>query len=188
VQPGHWRISHVLMAVEVPSGRKQEVTSSHDDGVAVHHRPDPLTLEDEAERILGVPVLRATSWGPRYWMAAHSVGVANGIPSSPGLATAMARRSPPLPTGTRSPARGASGYNSLHRHTRGRARDVGTFGISSPSCVHSGNMFAAANLYSGSSSVPSPAWRSVTWALMGPRAGRRVAASGRTDSPLPSAR
>ncbi|MFC7644983.1 hypothetical protein ACFQX6_33205 [Streptosporangium lutulentum] len=50
-------------------------------------------------------------------MAAQSVGVAYGVPGSPGLDRAMARRSPPRPTGTRSPERRASGYSSDQRHT-----------------------------------------------------------------------
>ena len=41
----------------------------------------------------------ASSPGIRYWIAAHSVGVANGRPPRPGLASAIARRSPPRPTG-----------------------------------------------------------------------------------------
>ncbi|SDO92157.1 hypothetical protein SAMN04487914_101146 [Arthrobacter sp. ok909] len=75
-------------------------------------------------------------------MAAHSVGVAYGVPARPGFARAIARRSPPRPTGTRSPARAASGYRSLHRQTWGTAFGDGTIGIKSAISVHSGIRFS----------------------------------------------
>ena len=67
----------------------------------------------------------AFSPGIRYWIAAHSVGVANGRPARPGLASAIARRSPPRPTGTSSPARAASARRLSHRHRCGIAFDRG---------------------------------------------------------------
>ena len=83
----------------------------------------------------------ATSFGPRYCAAAHSVGVAYGSGLRPGLAYAMARRSPPRPTGTRSPARSASGSTSAHRHTCGqrvRTRRTSASGRHEPSRAASG--------------------------------------------------
>ena len=61
----------------------------------------------------------ASSPGMRYWMAAHRVGLTKGRPPSAGLASAIARRSPPRPTGTSSPARSASGRRSAQRHRCG---------------------------------------------------------------------
>ena len=71
-------------------------------------------------------------------MAAHSVGVAYGLPPSDGLARAMARRSPPRPTGTRWPAWSASSSRFFHCHRCGVALDFGCGGIRSPISVQSG--------------------------------------------------
>ena len=80
----------------------------------------------------------AFSPGSRYWIAAHSVGVANGRPPRPGFARAIARRSPPRPTGTSWPACAASARRLSQRHRYGSAFDRGCSGIRSPISVHSG--------------------------------------------------
>ena len=80
----------------------------------------------------------ASSPGMRYWIAAHRVGEANGRPPRDGLASAIARRSPPRPTGTSRPASSASGSRASQRHTCGDALDCGWAGIRSPISVQSG--------------------------------------------------
>ncbi len=100
------------------------------------HTPSPSTTKRKAcwvWRCSG-----ASSPGMRYWMAAHSVGVAKGLPPRAGLASAMARRSPPRPTGTRSPACSASPRSRSQRQRWGTARERGWAGIRSPISVHSG--------------------------------------------------
>ena len=87
----------------------------------------------------------AFSPGIRYWIAAHSVGVANGRPARPGLASAIARRSPPRPTGTSSPARAASARSASQRQRCGTAFDLGWAGIRSPISVQSGTSSSRSN-------------------------------------------
>ena len=119
--------------------------ATHRDRVAVDDGPDAFAVEDESERVLAVAVSRARPRaGPRYWTAAHSVGVANGAPPRPGFASAIARRSPPRPTGRAHRRCSASGSTSAQRHTCGRAAGVGAIGMRSSRCVHSGARPAAA--------------------------------------------
>ena len=74
----------------------------------------------------------------------------------PGLAYAIARRSPPRPTGTRSPARAAKGRTSAHRHTCGSALGFGAMGMRSSRAVHSGmRPVAAKSAYSSASATSS---------------------------------
>src|SRR5262245_13585746 len=68
----------------------------------------------------------------------------------------MARRSPPRPTGTRSPARSASGYRVLHFQTKGSALGAGVVGIREPNWVHSGlRCWRSKSLYSSSRATSS---------------------------------
>ena len=67
----------------------------------------------------------ASSPGIRYWIAAQSVGVAKGRPRSEGLARAIARRSPPRPTGTSCPACSVRATRFRHRQRCGVADDRG---------------------------------------------------------------
>ena len=67
----------------------------------------------------------ALSRALRYWMPPHRVGVENGSPPSPGLASARTRRSPPRPTVTASPASAARATTVSHRHSHGTARGAG---------------------------------------------------------------
>jgi hypothetical protein len=47
-----------VVGVPVPAGLRQEVAPRHGDGVLADDGPHALTLDDEPEGILGVPVLR----------------------------------------------------------------------------------------------------------------------------------
>ena len=71
------------------------------------HAPSPSRTNRNADWVCRCS--GAFSRGARYWMAAHSVGVAYGSPGRPGFPSPMARRSPPRPTGTSSALRAARG-------------------------------------------------------------------------------
>jgi hypothetical protein len=45
-----------MMSMPIPTSLRQKVATSHGDGIAVHHRPDPFTFNDEPECVLGVAV------------------------------------------------------------------------------------------------------------------------------------
>src|ERR1700690_2689339 len=57
VDPGHRLGCRVVLSVPVPARLRQEVAARHADRIAVDYGPDPLTLDDEAEGMLGVAVL-----------------------------------------------------------------------------------------------------------------------------------
>ncbi len=57
VDPGHGRVAGVVVAVERPARREQEVAAAHGHRVPVHDGPHALALDHEPEGVLGVPVL-----------------------------------------------------------------------------------------------------------------------------------
>ena len=63
VQPRHRRFRDVLVTMEVPTWREQEVSPSHCDRIAVDDGPHSLALENEAEGVLRVSVL----WRDFVW-------------------------------------------------------------------------------------------------------------------------
>ena len=56
VEPRHRPVGLVVVAVEPPAGGEQEVAAAHGDRVVVDDGPHALALDDEPERVLGVPV------------------------------------------------------------------------------------------------------------------------------------
>ena len=111
VDPRHRLRGRIVVGVPVPACLRQEVAAPHRHRIPDASGPVPPTTvqtpSPSTTKRNACWVCRcsgASSPGLRYWMAAHRVGVANGRPPRPGFARAMARRSPPRPTGTRRPA------------------------------------------------------------------------------------
>jgi hypothetical protein len=52
VDPSHWPVGVVVVAVDVPARGEQEVTAGHPHRVTVHHRPHALAFDHEAEGVL----------------------------------------------------------------------------------------------------------------------------------------
>ena len=76
VDPRHRRIGLVVVAVERPTRGEQEITAARRDRVPVDHPPHALALDHEPDAFWLCRCSGATSFGPRYWIAAHSVGAA----------------------------------------------------------------------------------------------------------------
>ena len=58
VDPRHRLVGVVVVAVEVPARRQQEVPAAHRHRIPVDDRPDAFALDDETEGVLRVAVLR----------------------------------------------------------------------------------------------------------------------------------
>ncbi len=93
----------------------------------VVHTPSPSSTKRSAAAVWRCA--GADSCGPRAWIAPHNVGVANGAPASPGLASARTRRSPPRSIVMRSRALEASVRSVSPCQSHGRAAGAGNAGM-----------------------------------------------------------
>ncbi len=130
----------VVVAVPVPAGLGQEVAAAHRDRVAVDDGPHALALDDEAEGVLGVPVLggvlaraEVLDRGPQRRGGERARRPGRGWPARSRGARRRAR-----PARGRRPARPAAAGPSQRQQCGTAPAAAGCAGIRSPISVHSG--------------------------------------------------
>ncbi len=157
VEPGHRLVGDVLVLVEGPARRQQQVTAAHRHRVPVDVGPHTLAVDDEPEGSLAVAVrggdlarAQVLDRGPqgRQWRKDGPAGR-----GWTGPWRGARRHAPPVRA---RPERCAMGSSSAHRHRCGTAAGCGDIGMRSSTCVHSGIRPASSkSAYSSSSSLRS---------------------------------